>query len=89
MITMTVTAAKSKFLGLLRKSHDVGEIFSVTHNGTPYAVIMGQEDYEGLLETIDILQDKVFTRDLISRVRKADKKNTLSFEKVAGRPQQR
>ena len=89
MITMTVTTAKSKFLGLLRKSHDLGEIFSVTHNGTPYAVIMAQEDYEGLLETIDILQDKVFARDLVDRIRQADKKHTLPFEKVVGRPQQK
>ena len=79
MITMTATVAKSKFIGLLRKSHDVGEVFSVTHNGIPYAVIMGQEDYDGLLETIDILQDKVFTRDLIGRVLEADKKKYSFF----------
>ena len=89
MTTMTVTDAKSKFLSLLRKSHDVGEVFSVTHNGTPYAVIMGQEDYDGLLETIDILQDKVFARDLIGRVHAADKGKTIPFEKVVGRSQRK
>ena len=90
MTTMTVTNAKSKFLGLLRKSHDVGEVFSVTHNGAPYAVIMGQENYDGLLETIEILQDKVFARDLVNRVRGSDKGGrTLSFEKVTGRAQRK
>jgi prevent-host-death family protein len=89
MTTMTVTDAKSKFLSLLRKSHDVGEVFSVTHNGVPYAVIMGQEDYDGLLETIDILQDKVFARDLMDRVHDADKGKTVAFEKVAGRSQRK
>ena len=89
MTTMTVTDAKNKFLGLLRKSHDVGEVFSVTHNGMPYAVILGQEDYDGLLETIDILQDKVFAKELLKRVKSADKKDTVSFEKVAGRAQRK
>lgn len=89
MTTMTVTDAKSKFLSLLRKSHDVGEVFSVTHNGVPYAVIMGQEDYDGLLETIDILQDKAFARELMSCVDDADKGKTISFEKVVGRPQRK
>jgi prevent-host-death family protein len=86
---MTVTDAKSKFLSLLRKSHDVGEVFSVTHNGVPYAVILGQEDYDGLLETIDILQDKVFARDLVDRVHDADKGKTVPFEKVVGRSQRK
>lgn len=87
MTTMTVTAAKSQFLGLLRKSHDLGEVFSVTHNGTPYAVILSQEDYEGLLETIDILKSKAFSRDLLARIKVADKSKTLSFKNVVGRPQ--
>ena len=89
MTTMNVTQAKSKFLSLLRKSPDVGEVFSVTHNGVPYAVIMGQEDYDGLLETVEILQDKVFSRELIARVHDADSGKTLPFEKVAGRPQRK
>ncbi len=87
MTTMTVTDAKNKFLGLLRKSHEVGEVFSVTHNGMPYAVILGQEDYDGLLETVDILQDKIFAKDLLSRIRLADQQKTVSFNKVVGRPQ--
>lgn len=89
MITMTATTAKSKFLEILRKSHDLGEVFSITNNGVPYAVIMGQNDYEGLLETIEILQDKALTKELLRSIREADQGKTISFEKAIGRPQRK
>lgn len=89
MTTMTVTEAKSKFLSVLRKSHDLGEVFSITLNGEPYGVIMGQQEYDGLLETIEILQDKAFTQELLRRIKKADKGIGVSFEKAIGRPQRK
>ena len=90
MTTMTVTEAKSKFLGLLRKSHDLGEVFSVTLNGEPYGIIMSQQDYEGMLETIDILQDKAYSKELLRRVKEADRGiNVISFKEAAGRDQRK
>ncbi len=87
MKTMTVTQAKSQFLDVLRKSNDLGEVFSVTLNGKPYGVIMSQQDYEGMLETIEILQDKEYSKELIRRMKDADKGKGVSFEKAIGRPQ--
>ena len=87
MKTMTVTQAKSQFLSLLRKSNDLGEVFSVTLNGSPYGVIMSQQDYEGMLETIDILQDDKLSRDLLKRMKDADQGKYVSFEQATGRKQ--
>ena len=87
MKTMTVTEAKSKFLDLLRKSNDLGEVYSVTLNGSPYGIIMSKQDYEGMLETIDVLQDKAFAKELLNRKKDADKGKYISFEKAIGRPQ--
>lgn len=87
MKTMTVTQAKSQFLSLLRKSNELGEIFSVTLNGSPYGVIMSQQDYEGMLETIDILQDKKLSRDLLKRIKDAGQGKYISFEQATGRKQ--
>lgn len=42
--------------------------FVVTRHGHPAAVIMSPDDYEGLLETIEILQDK----KLMKRIKKAE-----------------
>ncbi len=89
MITMTATQAKSKFLELVRKCHELEEMYSVTNNGVPYAVIMSHKDYEGFLETIDILQDPAFAKDLLKRKKDADQGKTISFEKAIGRPQRK
>ena len=87
MTTLTVTAAKGRFLGLLRKIHDLHETCALTHNGRPYAVIMSNEDYEGMLETMEILKDKALTGRLLHSVKNANEGKTLSFESVIGRRQ--
>ena len=43
--------------------------FIVLRHGDPKAIMMGIDDYEGLLETLDILQDKAG----IKRLKKAEK----------------
>ena len=58
MTTLTASSAKEQFLSLLRKSHDFGEKYTITHNGQPYAILMSTDEYDGLLETLEILQDK-------------------------------
>ena len=87
MTTLTATNAKSRFLSLLRKANDLHEVYAVTNNGRPYAVIMSNEGYEGLLETMEILKDKMLTRSLLRSIKNADRGKVLAFERVTGRPQ--
>ena len=44
------------------------ERFVVTKRGKPVGVILSFDDYEGLLETIDIMKDK----DLLKRLKRAE-----------------
>ena len=87
MTTLTATNAKEQFLSLLRKSHDFGEKYTITHNGEPYAVLISTEEYDGLLETLEILQDKNLTKQILKAIKDADDGKTIPFEKVAGRKQ--
>ncbi len=87
MTTLTATTAKEQFLGLLRKTHDFGAKYTITHNGQPFAVLMSTEEYEGLLETLEILESKNITRELLKSIQEADEGKTVPFEKVAGRKQ--
>jgi len=79
MTTLTATQAKEKFLSLVRKSHDFNEKFTITHNGKPFVVIMSTDEYEGLLETLEILEDKNVTKELLSSLKEADEGKTISF----------
>ncbi len=87
MTTLTATTAKEQFLWLLRKSHDFGEKYTITHNGQPFAILMSMEEYEGLLETLEILENKNLTKELLRSIKKADEGKTVSFEKAVGRKQ--
>ncbi|MGQ0645611.1 MAG: type II toxin-antitoxin system Phd/YefM family antitoxin [Elusimicrobiota bacterium] len=59
--------------------------YVVTKRGHPVMVIVNPEDYEGLLETIDILSDK----NAIKRIRAARKQakagKTVSLEALRSR----
>ena len=89
MTTLTATNAKSKFLNLLRKAHELGEKFTITNNGEPYAVIMSTDEYEGLLETLAIIKDRRATRELLVSMKEARYGKTVPFEKVVGRKQRK
>ena len=56
--------------------------YIVTKRGAPVAVMMSPDDYEGLLETIDILSDKT----LVKRIKKAKQEivqgKTIPLEKL-------
>jgi prevent-host-death family protein len=89
VVTLTASAAKEKFLSLIRESHDFGSSYTITHNGKPYAVLLSTDEYEGLLETLEILKDRNATEQLLTAVKAADEGNTLSFEDVTGRKQKK
>jgi len=56
--------------------------YLVTKRGKPVAVLMSVEDYEGLLETIEILSDK----DAVARIKKSKSEakggRTVSLESL-------
>lgn len=89
MTTLTASDAKAKFLKLLRDAHDLSARYTVTHNGKPYAVIMGKDEHEGMLETIEILKNKNLSQELLKSIERSDKGETVSFEDVVGRKQQK
>ena len=89
MTTLTASSAKEQFLSLLRKSHDFGEKYTITHNGQPYAILMSTDEYEGLLETLEILQDKRLTKKILKSMDDIKAGRVYSFEEVVGRKQRK
>lgn len=54
---LSVSTAKSRLLEVLRRLEEQRGHVVITKNGAPKAVLLAYEDFEGLLETIDILSD--------------------------------
>ncbi|OHB76857.1 MAG: hypothetical protein A2Z34_04275 [Planctomycetes bacterium RBG_16_59_8] len=89
MTVLTVTDAKARFLDLVRRSDRAFERFTITRGGRPEAVLMSAEEFDGWLETLEILSD----RKALSEIRRARRElksgRGKSFEEVFGRPQRK
>ena len=59
--------------------------YIVTKRGKPVAIMMSPDDYEGLLETIDILSGKETARRIKKAKREIKENKTVSLEVLRSR----
>jgi antitoxin YefM len=59
--------------------------YIVTRRGRPVMTILSPEDYEGLLETIEILSDKTAVRRIKKSLKQARAGKTIPWEDVKRR----
>lgn len=55
--TLPATTIRQKFFEVLDKIERTGTPYTITRDGLPKAVIMSAEEYEGWLETLDIMSN--------------------------------
>jgi prevent-host-death family protein len=61
---LSVTKAKAKLLDLTRKVQEDGRAYILTRDGEPVSALVPIEDYESLLETMEVLADKETMQNL-------------------------
>lgn len=92
MTNLTITStsnAKARFIAMVRKAHELGQAYLITHRGEEAAVLLGSEDYKGLLETLDILKNNKVAISIMESLKDLKKGNVYSFENVVGRKQKK
>ena len=89
LTTTTTSNAKANFLAMVRKAHELGQTYLITHRGEESAVLLSSEDYEGLLETLDILKDDKAIASIMESLNDLKKGDVYSFEDVLGRKQKK
>lgn len=87
MTTLTVTEAKAHFLELIRNSDKRLERFLITKEGKPAAVVMNADEFEGWLETLEIMSDKKALKEIRQARKELGQGKAKSFKAVVGRPQ--
>lgn len=55
--TLSATEARQDFFNIMDKVEKTNVPFTITINGTPKVVIMNAEEYEGWIETLDIMSN--------------------------------
>jgi antitoxin YefM len=58
MMTVTLSEAKAQLARLVKQLEQLGEPILITRSGHPAGVLLSLEEYEGLLETLEILADE-------------------------------
>lgn len=91
MATKIINASKARasFLDIIKKAHRGSNKYIVTTNGEAQAVIMGVDEYESWLETVNILKDASWVKALKEAEEDVRKGRIVSFEKVFGRKQKK
>jgi prevent-host-death family protein len=57
MTTIPLTEAKKNLPKIVRDVQEQGKVYSLTRRGRPAAVIMSEEDYRSIKETLEVLSD--------------------------------
>ena len=74
--------AKRQLSAIVKDADEKFDRFAITRNGVSKAVLMSSEEYDGLLETLDILSLKE-EREGIARAKKQVKKGeTVSLDRI-------
>jgi len=79
--TLPVTEAKQRFTELVRGVEGSFDRFLVTRNGKEAAVLLSAEEYESLLETLDILANKREVLAIAEGTLQAKRGSTISLGK--------
>ena len=69
MTTQSLAAVKAHFSQVIDEVNGTHERVVVTKNGSPVAVILAVDDYESLMETLEILSD----RSAVTEIRESER----------------
>ncbi len=83
--TLPLAEAKKSLSAIVKDVDEKYDRFVVTRNGVEKAVILSSEEFEGLLETLDILSNKE-EREAIARAKQqVNKGRTVSLRAFKAR----
>lgn len=81
---LPATTVKRRFLDLLKRLGIERSIITITRNGVPAGVLMSVEEYESIMETLEILAEPKVVRALGRARRNFARGRTLSHEEAWG-----
>lgn len=80
--TIPLSHAKARLTKLLAEVEMLGEEVVITRSGRPVGVLMGFREYEGLLETLEILADSELSAMVQEGLTEAAEGRVLDESKV-------
>lgn len=84
---LPVTDARRQLYRMIKACESRSAIFVLTSKGRAVARLIGEEEYESLMETMEVLSDKKQVKRLTSALRHAAAGKLHPYEEVFGHPQ--
>jgi antitoxin YefM len=81
--SLTATEARQRFFALLKSAAKGHRVYRITHNDGD-AVLLSEEDYESLIETLELLSTPGVARSIRQARREIERGETFSLEDVLG-----
>ena len=83
MTTISATDARRAFFDLVKRATEGHRVYRIRHRKGS-AVLMSEEDYESLMETLELLSIPGFRASMKRSVAQMKRGATLSLEEVLG-----
>ncbi len=83
MTTLTATDARRAFFDVVKGATDKRQVYRI-HHRRGSVVLMAEEDYDNIMETLDLLSTPGFRQSLRRSVAQMHKGETVAFEEVFG-----
>ena len=76
---LTISKAKQQLLELARRNQELGESFIILKDGVPVSALLPFDEYEAILETLDILESEP---DILKKLKRSEKEIAAGHYKV-------
>ena len=80
--TLSLTEMRPRLSELLARAHERFDRFVITRRGRAEAVLLSADEFDGLLETLEILSDKAMVKRLVEADRELSHGGGHSLEEV-------
>mgnify|MGYP001598417482 CR=1 FL=1 len=78
--TVTASEARNGFFAMLKLIETPGVSVTITYEGHPKGVLMSIEDFEGWMETLDIMAHSEEAKEIIERLHNWRNEKTVTLE---------
>jgi len=82
MTTVNLSEAKDKLSKLVKDTAETNRAVVISVNGRNQVVLISMEEYESLMETIEILKDQSLVKKIMSSMEDIRKGNVVDFDDI-------
>jgi antitoxin YefM len=82
MTTVTLSEAKAQLARLVKELEQFGEPIVITRSGHPAGVLLSLDEYEGLIETLEVLADEELSSALKAGLEDVEAGRVIDHDEV-------